>query len=156
MGVTEHVLQNILSQLHKVKKTGIDRWIACCPVHADKSPSFSIKLENGKIVFNCFAGCSKESIVSALGIDFNDLFPSNNKALISGKPNTSRPKPPIFATEALEILREEAQIVMMGAYSIRNDTVTNADLMRLEKCMQLIHAVYEATGNSFVKDLSHG
>lgn len=154
--MTDQVFENILNQLQGKKRTGTDRWIAKCPAHSDKSPSFGIKLDNGKIVFNCLAGCSKEAIVSALGIEFNDLFPKDDQFLIDGKPNTSKPKPIIYATEGLEIIRQEAQLVLMGAYAMRNGTLTNNDLMRLEKSMQLINAVYEATGNGLIKDVSNG
>ncbi len=35
-----------------------------CPAHNDKNPSLSISDGNNKILFHCFAGCSKESIIN--------------------------------------------------------------------------------------------
>lgn len=43
---------------------------ALCPAHDDKEPSLSFREgEKGLIVIKCHAGCSFESIISALGID---------------------------------------------------------------------------------------
>jgi len=43
-------------------------WIALCPAHDDHSPSLSIGIsDQGMILFKCFAGCTYESIIDALG-----------------------------------------------------------------------------------------
>ena len=52
-------------------------YIACCPAHDDKNPSLSINEDNGKILLKCWAGCSSESIVNAIGIEMKDLFPES-------------------------------------------------------------------------------
>ena len=55
------------SKLEKVKPTsnGIE---ALCPSHDDKKASLTASLTNEKILFKCQAGCSFESVVSALGM----------------------------------------------------------------------------------------
>ena len=45
-----------------------------CPVHADRKPSLSVTQNNNKILLDCKAGCSVESIVEALGLTMSDLF----------------------------------------------------------------------------------
>ena len=62
-------IDNLLSRLHKVKKTGPDRWLACCPAHEDKTPSMAIReLGDGRILIHDFAGCSVEAILDAVGL----------------------------------------------------------------------------------------
>ena len=62
------VRQDVLPKLNKVKEDS-NGWMACCPAHDDKNPSLSIAEKDGKILFNCFAGCSYVQIVQALGIN---------------------------------------------------------------------------------------
>lgn len=69
-------LDNFLSRLQKVRRTGKDSYIACCSAHADKSPSMTIReVEEGKILVHCFAGCGIDEIVDAVGISLSDLMP---------------------------------------------------------------------------------
>ena len=44
-----------------------DGYKARCPCHDDKNPSLSVKM-NGRLLLHCFAGCSYERIVAALGL----------------------------------------------------------------------------------------
>jgi hypothetical protein len=84
-------INKILDHLDKVRKNG-DGWIACCPSHNDKTPSMSVcEGDDGRVLLHCFAGCSTESIVAALGLSFADLFP-DSRSLMKSKlpPNVSR------------------------------------------------------------------
>jgi DNA primase len=58
---------DILPKLNKVKRDQ-NGWTACCPAHDDKNPSLAIAVEDKKILFKCFAGCSYKEIVQALGL----------------------------------------------------------------------------------------
>lgn len=52
---------------------------ACCPAHADSSPSLSIALCNdGRILVHCFAGCSAVDILAAVGLGLADAAPDNS------------------------------------------------------------------------------
>ncbi len=66
--IKTNVEEDILPKLTKVKRNN-NGWIACCPSHNDKNPSLSIAEKDGKILFKCFAGCSFEQIVQALGLN---------------------------------------------------------------------------------------
>ena len=44
-----------------------DGYKARCPCHEDRNPSLSVKM-NGRLLLHCFAGCSYERIVAALGL----------------------------------------------------------------------------------------
>jgi putative DNA primase/helicase len=64
-------LDDILSRLRGLRRSG-DGWQAFCPAHSDdKTPSLSIREgKNGKVLLHCFggAGCSYRQIVEALGL----------------------------------------------------------------------------------------
>src|SRR6266700_3515163 len=73
-------LEQVLSQLKGVR-TSMRGWRACCPAHADRKPSLSIGLgEQGQVLLKCFAGCSLERIVEAMGLSMIDLFPEETPA----------------------------------------------------------------------------
>jgi len=66
----------LLDKLEKVKKRGPDSWSACCPHHADRSPSLTVRaLDDGRILLHCFAGCPPNDVLASLGLDFDALFP---------------------------------------------------------------------------------
>ncbi len=68
-------LEGVLSHLHGVRKS-FRGWVSRCPAHDDREPSLSIGLgDQGQILLTCFAGCSLEQIVAAMGITVADLFP---------------------------------------------------------------------------------
>lgn len=77
-------LDEFLTHLDGVKKTGPTQYMACCPVksahkHGDRAPSLSVgKGNNGSIVFYCQGGCSQESVLQALGLSMKDLFPDGD------------------------------------------------------------------------------
>ena len=47
-----------------------------CPAHDDQQPSFSVSMtkDESKILIKCHAGCSFDSILSALNLNASDLF----------------------------------------------------------------------------------
>ncbi|MFL5667654.1 MAG: AAA family ATPase [Ktedonobacteraceae bacterium] len=69
-------LEQVMAHLKGVR-TSLRGWKACCPAHADQQPSLSIGLgEQGQVLLKCFAGCSLERIVEAMGLTIADLFPA--------------------------------------------------------------------------------
>ena len=66
------------SKLEKVKPTG-NGIEGLCPAHDDKSPSLTASFTKDKILFKCQAGCSFESVVSALGMEENQFFVQEEK-----------------------------------------------------------------------------
>lgn len=71
------ILADFIARLDGAKKSGKE-WIARCPAHDDKNPSLSVSNGGGKILIYCHAGCSTESIVSAMGLRNSDLYPDND------------------------------------------------------------------------------
>jgi len=50
-----------------------DKW--SCPAHNDPNPSLSVhEAADGKVLLKCFAGCTAEAVVDALGLKMADLF----------------------------------------------------------------------------------
>jgi len=117
----------LLSNLAKVRKTTSESWLACCPAHNDKSPSLTVReLDDGRVLVHCFAGCSVESILGAVGLTFDALFP--DKLVENAKP-LRRPFP---AADVLEALAGEALIVAVASSNIRQGiALTDADHDRL-------------------------
>lgn len=64
---------DFLSQLDHVRQRG-SRWSACCPAHADNTPSLSIFEGERGLLVKCWAGCSLTEICASLGIKQRDLF----------------------------------------------------------------------------------
>lgn len=91
-------LDEFLTHLDGVKKTGPTQYMACCPVksahkHGDRAPSLSVgKGNNGSIVFYCQGGCSQESVLQALGLSMKDLFPDGDRPRFDRR-RESRPRP---------------------------------------------------------------
>ena len=117
----------LLATLNKVKRTGDGRWIACCPAHADKSPSSSIRYTDGRILLHCFGGCAVDAVVSAIGLTLADLMPE--RIHINGsKPVNSK----IQASDLLGFIHFESTIVMLAASNfIAGKTLSIADYARL-------------------------
>lgn len=56
---------HIAQRLNKHKRSGAG-WIACCPAHEDRTPSLSINDGDKGPVFHCHAGCTQESVLTAI------------------------------------------------------------------------------------------
>jgi hypothetical protein len=73
-------METVLSRLKGVR-TSHHGWVACCPAHNDRDPSLSIGLgDEGNVLLKCFAGCSLERIVEAMGMSVVELFPNASGA----------------------------------------------------------------------------
>jgi hypothetical protein len=133
-------IEALLSKLDKVKSTGKDRWLACCPAHGDKNPSMHIKLdESGRILINCKVGCGTYEILQSIGLEWADVMPNDQGYT---KPTNKK----LYATEALQLLRYESQIIYMGALSILDKTLSYNDKERIGKAMDIINKIYKDAG----------
>ncbi len=66
-------MDEFLLMLDGVKRMG-DKYIARCPAHDDGRPSLQVSQGEKGILVRCYAGCSYNEIVSALGLNPGDLF----------------------------------------------------------------------------------
>src|SRR3989304_9681032 len=70
-------LEEFLPMIRNVRKVG-DGHSALCPAHDDHENSLHVaESETAGILLHCFAGCTPEAIVRALGLEMKDLFPEN-------------------------------------------------------------------------------
>ncbi len=105
----------LLSRLEKTRRTGSGTWLACCPAHADKSPSMTVReLEDGRVLLHCFAGCDVGAVLGALGLEFGDLYPPNPVA-------QARPlRRPFPAADVLEVLMHDALTLQQIAVELQD------------------------------------
>ena len=102
---------DLLSRCEKVRKTGRETWIACCPGHNDKNPSMTVReLADGRVLLHCFAGCSVDEVLSGAGLTFDALFPE--KQIADFTPGVRRPFP---AADVLEAIANETFYVAFMA-----------------------------------------
>ena len=131
-------IHNILNRLEKVKQTGVNQYVACCPAHEDKSPSLSVReVADNKILIHCFAECPINEILEALGLSLEDLFPEK---LVPSQPI----KRGVSATTALEIIYFEGLVIKTICRIIINKhPIFESDHERLNIAFMRINAAYE-------------
>lgn len=108
-------IDNILGGLDKVKSLGGGRYVALCPVHSEKTPSLSIReLDDDRVICHCFGcGANGVEVVSALGLELDDLFPYKPP-----KNDYRRERKPFPATQILECMYHEAIVVYESSKKI--------------------------------------
>jgi hypothetical protein len=133
-------MEKILQRLKKVKWSGTNQAMACCPAHEDKTPSLSIKdIGGGKILINCLAGCATEDVLSSIGLDWDDVMPEKTTHHRL-KPTKDR----VYATDALKAIRYEAQIVMLCAFDMeKGREISKEDRERLKLSVERINTALE-------------
>ena len=121
----------LLNQLEKVRQTGPDQWIACCPVHEDQSPSLSIKNAGDRLLIHCFAGCATLDLLSLLGLKVGDLF---DKPLSHYQAPTTRRQRKRYgqAHDVLKALVLEVNVALLAAEDVAAGKVlSESDLRRV-------------------------
>lgn len=93
-------LDDVAAQLDGVKWTE-SGFTALCPGHGDRTNSLSVSEgDDGRVLMNCFAGCSIEEITAAMGITVAQLMPertngyhanSNGHHKANGNGSTKKP-----------------------------------------------------------------
>jgi putative DNA primase/helicase len=76
-------------------------WMACCPAHDDTTPSLSIdETSAGRVLVNCFAGCSQASVIAALRR--RGLWPGHSQHMAT-EPDARQSNEPDRLAQALAI-----------------------------------------------------
>lgn len=75
-------LDEVLARLDGVRKAS-GGYVAKCPAHDDNSPSLSVTESGGKVLMNCFSGCTFEDVRSALGFERPNPVRTNNATGLS-------------------------------------------------------------------------
>ena len=127
-------IENVLPRLSNVKSVASDRWIVSCPNlshgqgRGDRNPSLSVaEADDGTVLFNCFAGCTSESIVSAIGLTLADLFPPDNDHSTVSRVNhkSSRKLAQSFPTIDDLIAQTQRAILITNFWYIRTVDATD-------------------------------
>jgi hypothetical protein len=121
----DKMIERLISSLEKVKRTGQNRFIACCPAHNDKSPSLALEEREGKVLFHCFAGCAPADVLAAVGMEFSDLYPERPS---HGKPGQFKFNP----YDVLKCLSKEAGIAAIASAQLAaGKSLSPADAVRV-------------------------
>jgi len=137
-------INDLLNSLQKVKSTGRSKfgatWIACCPSHQDRRPSLTItEKPDGMVLMKCWAGCGAAEILSAIGMDYDALYPERTEAH-SGKP-IRRPWNPY---DLLKIMAFEATVARICAADIVAGRALNeAETQRLKTAVRRLNNAAE-------------
>ena len=134
----------LLDRLDGVKRTAPDRWLAKCPAHEDRRPSLAVReLDDGRVLVHCFAGCDVESVLAAVGLTFDSLFPA--RCIGDHKPER-RPFP---ASDVLRAVAFEALLVAVAASNVaRGMALSDADRERLMVASSRIQAAVRESGHA--------
>lgn len=112
----------LLSKLVKVRQTGRNSWMACCPSHLDKRPSMTIReTDAGIVLVHCFGGCAAVDIIASVGLEMDALFPP--KSADGAKPQRFR----FPALDILQSIATETMIVAVAASNVRQGIALSAD-----------------------------
>lgn len=139
--ISNNGIEKLLASLDKVRKTGSDSWLACCPAHKDKSPSLAINYtSDGVVLIHCFAGCNSKEVLSAVGMSFEELYPPRTAHAVKGK------RRPIPAADILRAIQFEALIVVVAGRMILTGDFNESDQKRTVLAMDRINRALEAGG----------
>ena len=106
--------EEFISKLEGVRQTRKGGWLARCPAHEDRSPSLSVSEgDDGRILLNCFGGCSAHEVVRSVGLEMDALFPDR----LPGTEYVKGLRRPFPAADVLAALADEALLVAVAAYN---------------------------------------
>ena len=136
-------IDRFLGSLSKVRRTGNGQWIACCPAHEDKSPSLTIKHEaDDTVLMHCFAGCSVDAIVGAVGMELHEFFPEREKDSLR-KPA----RVPFNSRDVLACIKNDATLLCVVMSDVRQGkTLTPDEINNAYKAACRIVAAAEMGG----------
>lgn len=134
--------QIFLPKVQRVSETprGIT---ASCPTalhkHGDRSRGLRIKeAEDGKLLLTCGAGCSAESIVSAVGLTLADLFPA--------KEGTTKREAGRYVTRAMidAVLLELWVLLVAASQMQQGEPLAPADRDRVKQAQDRVNRYWRA------------
>lgn len=141
-------VDNVLAGLDRVRRTGPSSWAARCPAHEDRSPSLAVReTDDGRVLLHCFGGCDVQSVLNALNLEMECLFPPRDRTPGGGH---QRERRPWRASDLLTLAAAESTLVAVVASKLaRGDHVPDADLARLQDALgRLVDMAHHATSSA--------
>jgi hypothetical protein len=103
----------VLSDYVTLKKKG-SNWMACCPFHQEKTPSFSVN--PSKNIFYCF-GCGKGGSVFNFVMEVEGLSFPESVRVVAEKAGV--PLPELVDDKRFEVKRKEAdEVIQLNAWAL--------------------------------------
>ena len=132
-------INQLLPHLEGVKRTSQGRYIARCPAHGDRHPSLAIReLDDGAVLLHCFAGCSADEVVGAVGLEIGDLFPPRS-------PDGRKPeRKPFNANDVLVLAAWESLVASIIAGDVAKGNLD--DVPRLRTAAGRLQHIAEVAG----------
>lgn len=98
------------------------------------------ELDDGRVLVHCFAGCSVPSILEAVGLDFDALFPERSIEYGRREPR------PFSAIDALRCIAFEATLSAVAAANLAQGVpLRRADRLRLVRAAARINHALDVT-----------
>jgi hypothetical protein len=130
----------LLDRLDGVRRTGPGTWRARCPSHGSKGLTLAIReVDDGRILIKCFAECSVDEVVGAVGLKLEDLFPPRQKADFVKGDRRLFP-----AADILRCVADEVMIAWVISRDMeRGQTIRDFDFERLHEANIRIQTALE-------------
>ncbi len=117
-------IDRFLAKLGDAKRSA-NGWSARCPAHIDRKASLSVaEGSDGRVLVKCHAGCSPETIVSAVGLTVADLFPIKPETH-SSRSSKIKPSGRTFATAEDALAELECRLGKPSAVWTYHDAAGN-------------------------------
>lgn len=120
--------QILLEKLEKVRASGADTWMACCPAHDDRTPSLQIKQANDRVLIHCHAGCGAIDVLESVGLDWSVLYPQDQQQDYV-RPKYQKP-----------VLEDQCFVQIYKNAIRRNQTPTEGDTARYKMIIAKTHS----------------
>ena len=133
-------IEDLLNRFDGVRETGGGQYSCRCPAYEDKSNSLGIKQGDGdRIMMNCFAGCQTQDILSAVGLTFKDILPTNDY-------NKEVKEKGFNPYSVLKMIRDEVLIIGLASADIKKGKALNdKEHDRLLKAIGNVRDAYSHT-----------
>lgn len=134
--------QALLDRLERVRRSG-KGWSARCPAHEDRGPSLAIaEGKDGHVLIHCFAGCTADDVLVAVGLSFADVMPDR---LTEDTPEQRRELRDAARmanwAAALGVLEYEGRLALIAACKTkRGESLSDDDMRRLTVAIDRIES----------------
>ena len=138
------ILTKIESHLDGVIRRSNGGLLAKCPGHDDKNQSLAVGVGmKGQVIFKCFAGCTVDEIVGAMGLTISDLYPDNSHSY------EKQTRSGFSAWQLLNALEKDLLVVLIAInrYLIEGERPCQSDVDYLtEVCKRINEALQYLEG----------